>query len=481
MSGSDASATDPHACTGACRGHARGERREFSVPPVPVHEREDCRIDGIILAAGKAQRMGHCKAVLPMEEGTGAEGSDGKSILAVAAAAMWQGCNGRIVVVTGFHDALVREEAIRLGLEVAHNFDAQSGMFSSVCTGLRYLLAEDAQAVTKGDQEEISGRGQQAYGIMLLPVDIPLVRPETCALLAEAFATRKAAVTVPVCMGEQGHPPLLRYDTATRVLNHDGRDGLRGALEDAQADGATVCEVSVADSGMLMDVDTPQDYAVARTCFARKALPDDREIAALWHLAETGDAVRAHGACVAEAAVCLARALNSARTASETRKKAGADRGGGNALVDCELVRTAALLHDICKGARRHEESGGLFLTRYGFAQVGAIVAAHRDIDPETVSVLRERELVMLADKLVRGTSLVPVAERYDERLREWAHDAQATEEIGERKQRALALYERLQAELGESPYTVLQRSGECKISSCSSGMRLRKAAAAGQ
>ncbi len=432
----DERGTDPHACRGHCQSQAgnapHGHRhapRTFPVPPEPVATYQNCRIGGIILAAGRASRMGRCKAVLPLDDSTGT------TVLQAAAETLQGGCNGPVIVVTGFHDTAVRAEAERLGLCTVHNPEADSGMFSSVRTGLQALLHTEGQGVN---------------AMFMLPVDIPLIRPATCALLAEAFAEHNAAVVYPTFCAERGHPPLIRADVAARAVVHSGEGGLRWVLEAAERSGLPVRDVPVADAGILADMDTPDAYEAGRARFATRNLPTEREISALLDVAETPDHVRAHGRCVAAVAVCMAKALNKMHPEN------------GAAQLDCERIHAAGALHDICKGARHHEQAGGLFLTRHGFDAVGGIVAAHRDIDPGTVARLAERELVMLADKFVRGTTLVPIAERFDERLREWAHDAEAVRDIGGRKDRALALCAMLEAEAGEDILALLLRSNTC-------------------
>lgn len=482
---------DPHACKGLCRqsgcspsgqnqfgqnqfgqnqfgqslsgdnrlrqGH--GSARMFSEPPVPAELLEQCRIGGIILAAGEASRMGRCKAVLPL--GDCAE----PTVLQAAVQAVQGGCNGPVAVVTGFHEAAVRAEAVRLGLPVVHNPDAASGMFSSVCAGIRALMqsadplsdsgrasnsgisGDCCDSSVSGDSGLYSSPDVPPDALFVLPVDIPLVRPETCALLTESFAARRDAVTYPTFDGERGHPPLLRRDVAEAALRHTGEGGLRAVLEQVAAQGGTECDVPVADAGILADMDTPEAYGVVREHYSSRNVPSEAEAAALLDLAQTLPHTRAHGKAVADAALCMARALRAVR-------------GDAPAAINLPLVYAAALLHDICKGAKHHERAGGLFLARYGFAEAGRIVAAHRDIDPAFVERAGERELVMLADKFVRGTRLVPIAERYDERLREWAHDAQAVADIGGRKERALALLALLERELGTDVHALLQRSG---------------------
>ncbi len=404
-------------------------------------------LGGILLAAGRASRMGESKTTLQMAHG---------SALAHAATALRGGVNGPIVVVTGFHEQAVREEATRLGLEIICNPAPERGMFSSIRCGLTALR----------------GRVDAAF---VLPADMPLIRPATCALLAEAFRLHRAAVTYPCFYGERGHPPLLHAVSMDRALAHSGEGGLRVVLDAIErafraeeapsatrtASPAPACrtaptavhEVETCDAGILADMDTPEDFArlATRSNAQTTPIPTRRECAALLDLAGTPPATRAHCRKVALAALLLLRVLRKRRSAST-----GNDDSAPAKVR--RLVWASALLHDICKGARHHETAGAVLLTRHGFPEVAEIVGAHRDIDPATATRIGPRELVMLADKFIQGTNLIPLEERYAVRLRQWAHAPEVVADISKRQNRASRLCAMLESEIGEGAFPLLCR-----------------------
>ena len=75
--------------------------------------------------------------------------------------------------------------------------------------------------------------------------------------------------------------------------------------------------------------------------------------------------------------------------------------------------RVCGLLHDIAKGHPHHEETGAAWLRELGFDRAAEIVGAHKDMDWTPEMGVGERELVHLADKLVRGSRMIGVNERF--------------------------------------------------------------------
>lgn len=439
--------------------------KEFATAKV----NKSANIGAVIIAAGQGLRMGkslaphmdpqngHCKPCMPLGSST---------ILANVMKCLQAGVTGPIVVVTGYHSQAVNAEAQRLGLLTVHNAQPERGMLSSMKTGFAALLA--GQTTHKLD------------GILLLPADIPIIRPSTCALLAEDFHEHRASITYPTFQGERGHPPILARHIIEKALTYEGHGGLRSLLMAIEDSGHTVREIPVADEGVLTDMDTVAAYKQVTARHAMRHVPTPLERDALLDMAETPSHTRAHCAMVARAALAMAVHLDATEKGFISEFRLDADEVHKNfadekslqkqnhmayenlkkqaPLYDRPLIHAAATLHDICKGARRHEQAGGDFLRRHGFAEIGHIVAAHRDVNPQNPTALTPNHLVMLADKYIRGDRLVPIEERYDERLRQWAGQPDVVRDIQGRKDRALALSQAFEAQAKVELYPLLQR-----------------------
>ncbi len=119
-------------------------------------------------------------------------------------------------------------------------------------SGLPWHL-EDAGHPGMGDSIAAGVRASAgAAGWMILPGDLPLVKPETLRTLATA--SPEQPVLVPVFEGRRGHPVRFaaHLGPALMALNGD-----RGAAEVARAAGVT--ELAVDDAGCVTDIDTVQD------------------------------------------------------------------------------------------------------------------------------------------------------------------------------------------------------------------------------
>lgn len=106
-------------------------------------------IAAVVLAAGRAVRMGAPKMLLPLA---------GRTLLAhVIAAAQASQCEA-VFVVAGAHAEVVRREAEALGAQLVFNPHYDEGMGTSLAAGIAALPAEcEAAVVLLGDQPRVSG------------------------------------------------------------------------------------------------------------------------------------------------------------------------------------------------------------------------------------------------------------------------------------------------------------------------------------
>jgi len=371
-------------------------------------------LSAIILAAGLSARMGELKALLPL---------GGRPLLAHCVA-LFHDCGiDDVVVVTGHRAEAVEAAAQAAGARVARNPDYAGGMVGSIRTGVGQLAAH-------------------CPGFFLLPVDMPLVRRGAVHLLARAFAETRAMIFHPVFAGRRGHPPLIHGDCIPSILEaRSPEGGLRAVLARIEAEQpCQVREVQVADANIHVDLDTPEDFRAGSRRFEHRGWPTVAECEAiLAHIHPMPAKGLAHGRAVAGVAVAMAEAINS-------------HSGLG---LDVELCRVCGWLHDLAKGHPQHEAEGARWLAALGFDRAAAVVAAHKDMDWTPEMGIGERELVHLADKLVRGSQLVGIEERFGEKLRLYRDDAAALRAIHSRYQLARQLAAAVEAAMGQSLATL--------------------------
>ena len=181
-------------------------------------------IGAIVLAAGSSTRMGRAKAHLPA-------GPKGRSFVdtiteTLAGAGV---ATVRVVVAPGLPQP-PRQAVV--------NPDPSAGMLSSVQCGLRAF------------QEELAA-------VFVWPVDHPLVERDTVVAMIAAFQRTGAPVVVPTNDGRRGHPVLFAARVFSELLAADPSHGARSVVH-AHDDRL---ELPVADGGVVVDIDTPEDYA----------------------------------------------------------------------------------------------------------------------------------------------------------------------------------------------------------------------------
>ncbi len=147
----------------------------------------------------------------------------------------------RVWVVGRPTDTRIEPACEALSVALVVNPEPERGMSSSVHVGLR--AAQDAGML----------------GVVVFPVDHPLVRTDTVANLMAAV--REDAYARPVHGGRHGHPVVLGAAVITGLLAHDLRPSLRDALG---ALGARRIDLAVEDAGTVDGVDLAADLARVR-------------------------------------------------------------------------------------------------------------------------------------------------------------------------------------------------------------------------
>jgi CTP:molybdopterin cytidylyltransferase MocA len=191
-------------------------------------------IAAVVLAAGASTRMGEPKALLRTPDGR-------RYAEAIAETARAAGCEEVIVVLGPPHGDTIR--AALPAMSVAWNAHPEHGMLSSAQAGLAALPAPH------GD-----GAGD---AVLIWPVDIPFVDVATVRTLVMHHGT----IVVPLHNGRGGHPLRLARAHFAEVATLDPSRGLK-ALLDVHA--REVTRLPVDDAAVLVDVDTPDDYARTR-------------------------------------------------------------------------------------------------------------------------------------------------------------------------------------------------------------------------
>jgi hypothetical protein len=82
------------------------------------------------------------------------------------------------------------------------------------------------------------------------------------------------------------------------------------------------------------------------------------------------------------------------------------------------------------------------------------------DIRPSQDSPLDEAQIVYLADKLVAGTTLVSLKQRFDAKLKKYGSDPKASAEIDQRQRAALTIQSKVEQLSGQMIGQLLNAAG---------------------
>ena len=186
-------------------------------------------IDGIVLAAGASTRMGKSKALLEI---------DGVTFLERAVHLLRDaGC--RYVVAVVDDDDWTERLADVSGAAVVINDQPNAEQIDSLRLGL-------ANLPDGGD------------GVLVLPVDFPRVAAETVKALVAEFARGDAQILNAAYNGVAGHPVIFARSIIPELMQPGLPDGARSVIDAHKHDARSV---EVDDPGVLIDVDTPEDYS----------------------------------------------------------------------------------------------------------------------------------------------------------------------------------------------------------------------------
>lgn len=367
------------------------------------------RMAAIILAAGRSSRMGRFKPLLPLA---------GRTVIERLVSLFHQAGVADVGVVIGYRGSELAQTLQHAPVRIIENPHFDRGMYSSVQAGIRAF-------------------DPVPDGFFVLPSDIPLVRPWTLRCLMNRFSEDLTQVVHPCLLGERGHPPLIPGVLVRQIAEDPFDTGLHRVLE---AHAHRSVDQEVADRHILMDVDTPGDYDVLLNQWQRYLIPDDRECRVMVSChASDPQGIWGHGQAVAHVAGTLCSALNAS----------GCD-------LDADLVRGAALVHDIARGRQDHARVGATLVGNMGFTPVAGIVACHMAIVVDPQMPVSEAEVVYLADKYVQGDRRVSMEARFDRAMERFGADEEARRHILHRRATAMAVRDRMEQLMGRPLADVL-------------------------
>ena len=186
-------------------------------------------IHALVLAAGESRRMGMPKPLLRFGDTT---------FLEQIIAALRRSSVDAITAVLGARADVIRASTDLSGTNVVINEDYRRGQLSSLIAGLTSVPAE-------------------TDAIVLCLVDNPMISADVVNRLVDGFGKTGRQIVLPVFNGRRGHPALFARSLFDELVNAPIDKGARHVVSSNQD---KILEVDVPDRGVLMSIDTPEDY-----------------------------------------------------------------------------------------------------------------------------------------------------------------------------------------------------------------------------
>lgn len=192
------------------------------------------QVSAIVLAAGSSRRMGRSKQLLPL--------GHSPVIRHCLDSVVASGLQDIVVVLGADHDGTAAAIS-GMPVRTVVNADPGSDMAGSVRLGLRE--AEPAST-----------------GVLICLADHPLVSTATIRKIINAHSGSPEVIVIPVYKGRRGHPTLF---PATVIQDIFSGKTLRDVIT---AHAGSVRTIDVGDEGVVLDLDTTEDYERIRERFA---------------------------------------------------------------------------------------------------------------------------------------------------------------------------------------------------------------------
>ncbi len=183
----------------------------------------------VILSGGASRRMGSPKALLPYQ---------GRPFLEHLLEVTQHPRIGVRRVVLGPDAEAITSQVALAKEEIVLNSDWQRGQLSSIQAAIRSLP---------------SG----TEGLVLCPVDHPLVSASLLGDLIEAFDTHRPAVTLPIFEGRRGHPVIFSSRVYDELLQAPEDKGARAVV---WAHASEIAEVSTEEEGCVLNLNDPEAF-----------------------------------------------------------------------------------------------------------------------------------------------------------------------------------------------------------------------------
>lgn len=199
----------------------------------------------LLLAAGRSERMGDDKLLLPL---------DGKPMIERSLRSFRKAERVQDVIIVATEELAPKIEHLRRpNIHIVTNPEPERGMISSIRAGLESTWTHERN-------------------FLICPADMPFIKVEIVDQIVNAFITRGAKIVLPAYKGLGGHPGMYASTLRDDFFLHGDNNGAREILFRYRED---TVRINVPDSDVCFDIDTMEHFQIATDAGARWARVDE--------------------------------------------------------------------------------------------------------------------------------------------------------------------------------------------------------------
>ncbi len=193
------------------------------------------RYTGIVPAAGLSARMNRFKPLLPWPPD---EPDTNVCVIQSTIQSLMNAGIDPIIVITGFRSEEICDRLRDWPVEIeSKSADSRAPMSHSIARAIPFIASSSA--------------------VLVLPADHPAVNPETIRRLVGFHESEPGKIHIPSYHGRSGHPTLFPNEALGMMADPHLKEGLRTVIKNS---GLEVVRHDFSDSGILKNLDYPQDY-----------------------------------------------------------------------------------------------------------------------------------------------------------------------------------------------------------------------------
>lgn len=368
------------------------------------------KINGLIVAAGLSSRMNDFKPLMKIDD---------KPLILNTINSLRQSNIEDITVVVGHRREDLENLLENKDVNIVFNENYKTtSMYDSFKLGLKEIY-------------------NKCDAIVFLPGDVGFVSKYTMDLLIEEINKNQNKIIYPTYKNEIGHPPIISSKCFDYLLNYNGNEGLKGGMKHFYQESV---EISTPDKFILLDVDYKEDFNKVKNSYEHREVLSNEDCMYLLNYFDLPKSIVKHCEKVKEICVDLSETINKHKN-----------------YIDVNLIKSAAMLHDIKRLEEQHDKRGADLLKDLGYNNVSLLVRYHMKLDDYMEDMISENTILYFADKLIIEDKFVGIEKRFKEKINKYELNDTIKKNILKKYNTALKIKSNIISIIGEQEYKKLE------------------------